>query len=136
MASSNPAPSTVVPAALALPVISGVPAETSTSAAVAATPARETPATLFGSSGSPRGWAVQLGVFSQEANAEALAGRTAALLAFLEPADASPARMPRIEKDGGVYRVLVGGTHDREAALSLARELEKVLERPTTLLLR
>jgi rare lipoprotein A len=136
MASSNPAPSTVVPAALTLPVISGNPAEASTGAAVAATPAREAPATSPGSAGPPRGWAVQLGAFSQEANAEALAGRTAALLAFVEPTDAMPVRVPRIEKDGGVYRVLVGGTHDRDAALSLARELEKVLERPTTLLLR
>ena len=60
----------------------------------------------------------------------------AALLAFLEPADALPARAPRIETDGAVYRVLVGATPDRDAAVSLARELERVLDRPTTLLLR
>ena len=135
-ASSNPTPSVVVPAALTLPVVSGVPAEAATSAAVAAIPAREAPAISSGSVGGARGWAVQLGAFSQEANAEALAGRTAALLAFLEPADALPVRVPRIEKDGAVYRVLVGATPDRDAALSLARELEKVLERPTSLLLR
>ena len=81
--------------------------------------------------------AVQLGAFAQEANAEALAGRTAALLAFLEPAEALAACACRASSsDGAVYRVLVGATPDRDAALSLARELEKVLERPTTLLLR
>ena len=84
---------------------------------------------------SQRGWSVQLGAFAQEANAEALAGRAAALLAFLDP-DALNAGTPRVERDGGVYRVLVGATADRGAAQALARELEKVLERPTTLLLR
>ena len=127
-ASSNPTSSVVVPTALTVPVVSGVPIES--------TPARESPATSSGSAGVMRGWAVQLGAFSQEANAEALAGRTAALLAFLEPADALPVRVPRIEKDGAVYRVLVGATPDRDAALSLARELERVLDRPTSLLLR
>jgi rare lipoprotein A len=83
-----------------------------------------------------RGWSVQLGAFAQESNAEALAGRTAALLAFLDPADAVPVRSLRVEKDGAVFRVLVGTESDREAAQSLARELERVLERPTTLVLR
>jgi hypothetical protein len=35
-----------------------------------------------------------------------------------------------------VFRVLVGTMSDRDAALSLARELERLLERPTTVLLR
>jgi hypothetical protein len=35
-----------------------------------------------------------------------------------------------------VYRVLVGTMSDRDSALSLARELERLLERPTTILLR
>jgi rare lipoprotein A len=81
-----------------------------------------------------RGWSVQLGAFQQETNAEALAGRTAALLAFLD-ADALSSGAPRVEKDGAVYRVLVG-SGDRASAQALARELERVLERPTTLLLR
>jgi rare lipoprotein A len=82
-----------------------------------------------------RGWSVQLGAFAQEANAEALAGRAAALLAFLDP-QALDAGAPRIEKDGAVFRVLVGASGDRAAAQALAREIERVLERPTTLLLR
>lgn len=83
-----------------------------------------------------RGWSVQLGAFAQESNADALAGRTAALLAFVDTAEESPARAPRVERDGGVYRVLVGAMSDRDSALSLARELERLLERPTTILLR
>jgi len=83
----------------------------------------------------PRGWSVQLGAFEQESNAEALVGRTAALLSFLDPA-ALAAGAPRIERDGAVYRVLVGASADRATAQALAIELERVLERPTTLLLR
>ena len=83
-----------------------------------------------------RGWSVQLGAFAQESNADALAGRTAALLAFVGSIEESPARAPRVERDGGVYRVLVGTMSDRDSALTLARELERLLERPTTILLR
>ena len=83
-----------------------------------------------------RGWSVQLGAFAQESNADALAGRTAALLAFVGGIEESPARAPRVERDGGVYRVLVGTMSDRDSALTLARELERLLERPTTILLR
>jgi rare lipoprotein A len=83
-----------------------------------------------------RGWSVQLGAFAQESNADALAGRTAALLAFVDTAGEVPARAPRVERDGGVFRVLVGTMSDRDSALSLARELERLLERPTTILLR
>jgi rare lipoprotein A len=83
-----------------------------------------------------RGWAVQLGAFAQESNADALAGRTAALLAFVDNSGELPARAPRVERDGGVFRVLVGAMSDRDSALSLARELERLLERPTTVLLR
>jgi rare lipoprotein A len=82
-----------------------------------------------------RGWSVQLGAFEQETNAEALVGRTAALLSFLDPA-ALTSGAPRIERDGAVYRVLVGASADRATAQALAIELERVLERPTTLLLR
>jgi cell division septation protein DedD len=83
-----------------------------------------------------RGWTVQLGAFAQETNAEALAGRAAALLSFVEPSEPTPIRVPRVEKDGSVYRVLVGASSDRGHAESLARQLEQLLDRPTTLLLR
>ncbi len=119
---STEVPSTAVVATVAPAVIE------------ASAPASPPAAAGQGASGT-RGWSVQLGVFAQEANAEALAGRTAALLAFLDSGDAA-ARTPRIERDGNVYRVLVGASGDRESAQSLARELERVLERPTTVLLR
>ncbi len=120
------------PSAAAVPseVIVPVGAATATVAAASEGAPIATP-----TASSQRGWSVQLGAFAQEANAEALAGRAAALLAFLDP-DALNAGTPRVERDGGVYRVLVGATADRGAAQVLARELEKVLERPTTLLLR
>lgn len=100
-----------------------------------ASAARE-PASVAAVDGTARGWAVQLGAFVQEANADALAGRAAALLAFVDAPDESGARAPRVERDGGVYRVLVGSSSDRDAAVSLARELERLLERPATVLLR
>jgi rare lipoprotein A len=99
------------------------------------TPVSTAPAATVSPSAPLPGWAVQLGVFSQEANAQQLAGRVAALLAFTEPAE-TPAARPRVEKDGTVYRVLVGATNDRASAQSLARDLEKLLDHPTTLLLR
>ncbi|MGH6622875.1 MAG: septal ring lytic transglycosylase RlpA family protein [Burkholderiaceae bacterium] len=82
-------------------------------------------------------WTVQLGAFAQEANAEAFAGRAATLLAFIESADwPASQRTPRVERDQDVYRVLVGAWGDRSTALALAREAERVLERPTTVLAR
>ena len=94
------------------------------------------PAPAPPSNGSARGWAVQLGAFAQEANADALAGRAAALLAFVDTPDESGSRAPRVERDGGVFRVLVGSQPDRDSAVTLARELERLLERPATVLLR
>lgn len=82
-------------------------------------------------------WTVQLGAFVQEANAEAFAARAATLIAFIDVADwPDGQRTPRVERDQEVYRVLVGTLGDRSAALSLARELERVLERPATILPR
>jgi rare lipoprotein A len=135
---------TPVIATVAAPAMAAPPsAATAPSAAVVPVDAAATTVAAVGgvapmtapTASSQRGWSVQLGAFVQEANAEALAGRAAALLAFLDP-DALNAGTPRVERDGGVYRVLVGATADRGAAQVLARELEKVLERPTTLLLR
>jgi rare lipoprotein A len=119
------------PSAAAVPLESMVPIGVTATVAAAG----ELAPTAEPTASPQRGWSVQLGAFAQEANAEALAGRAAALLAFLDP-DALNAGTPRVEREGGVYRVLVGATADRGAAQALARELEKVLERPTTLLLR
>jgi rare lipoprotein A len=118
---------------VATPAVSGAGVATGVMAAPALTePLNSSPAVTE----PARGWAVQLGAFAQEANADALAGRTSALLAFVDNSGELPARAPRVERDGGVYRVLVGTMSDRDSALSLARELERLLERPTTVLLR
>jgi rare lipoprotein A len=119
----------------------GVPAGVASARAVApvaapvAAPAAA-PLAASNTTAAARGWSVQLGAFAQESNAEALAGRTAALLAFLDEADVLAATAPRVERDGTVYRVLVGGASDRESAQQLARELERVLERPATVVAR
>jgi len=121
-----PVAATSVPTTVVVPASApAVVVESVTAGASAPTPSTE----------SLRGWSVQLGAFSQQANAEALAGRTAALITFLE-SDPAGVGTPRIERDGGVWRVLIGASPDRESAQALARELERVLERPTTLVLR
>ncbi len=127
------APAAQPVAAASAPLTTAVPTSMVTPVATEVVNARDAST----SAAAPlRGWTVQLGAFTQETNAEALAGRAAALLAFVDPVEPSPVRSPRIEKDGSVYRVLVGATSDRGDAESLARQLEQLLERPTTLLLR
>ena len=123
-----------MPSAAAVSSTVVVPVVASAAAAAAATDATP-PLAVTAPAPALRGWSVQLGAFAQETNAEALAGRTSALLSFLDP-DMLDAGAPRIEKDGTVYRVLLGAKPDRAAAQALARELERVLERPTTLVLR
>lgn len=86
-------------------------------------------------SGGP--WSVQLGAFATSANAEALRDRIALLLAAPEAA-ALPAsqRTPRVERDSGVFRVLIGAFADRQTAALLATRLERLLERDTALFMR
>jgi rare lipoprotein A len=123
-----PVTTTEVPATMVTPVAADA-------SAVAAGVPRELP-TIPAAAPTPRVWSVQLGVFAQEGNAEALAGRASALLAFADaPADGAAARAIRVERDGAVYRVLVGNG-DRASAQALARELERLLDRPTTLVQR
>ncbi|HJW53151.1 MAG TPA: septal ring lytic transglycosylase RlpA family protein [Burkholderiaceae bacterium] len=123
-----PVTTTEVPATMVTPVAADA-------SAVAAGVPRELP-TSAPAAPMLRGWSVQLGAFAQEANAEALAGRASALLAFADaPADEAAARTIRVERDGTVYRVLVGNG-DRASAQALARELERLLDRPTTLVQR
>jgi rare lipoprotein A len=122
------------------PTVASAPAAAAVNVAAGAAPlpnpAPELPREPSATAERARGWSVQLGAFAQESNADALAGRTAALLAFVDPAEELPARAPRVERDGGVFRVLLGTLSDRDSALSLARELERLLERPTTILMR
>jgi rare lipoprotein A len=120
------AATTAVPSTMVAPVAADAAAVASANAPPPSSPA----------GAAARGWSVQLGAFAQEANAEALAGRVAALLVFSDvPGDDAAARTARVERDGSVYRVLVGSA-DRSSAQALARELERLLDRPTTLVQR
>jgi rare lipoprotein A len=80
-------------------------------------------------------WSVQLGAFAQQANADVFAAQVASQLGRVEQLEA-PMRTPRIERDEGLYRVLIGALPDRLTALSLAEQLQRLLGRPTSLLLR
>lgn len=73
-------------------------------------------------------WAVQLGVFSIASNAEALAAHAGVLLG-VSPALPENQRVPRIERDGALYRVLVGSLPDRELARQLAQQVTQLLAR-------
>jgi rare lipoprotein A len=77
-------------------------------------------------------WSVQLGAFSVAANADALRARTSVLLAQNDNALAAEVS-PRVERDGGLYRVLAGAFADRATAAQLASRLERALDRETTL---
>jgi rare lipoprotein A len=98
------------------------------------------PAPSFASasfSPSPSGaWAVQLGAFSIADNAEALRERVAVLLDQNGNGLSIAERSPRVEHEGGVFRVLIGGLTDRGAAQMLADRLERLLDRETALYLR
>ncbi len=80
---------------------------------------------------------MQVGAFSQAANAQALRERVAAQLEQSPEADLAAAeRTPRVEQDGAVFRVLVGALPERFAAMQLAARLERLLALQTTLFLR
>jgi rare lipoprotein A len=116
------------------PLVSSVAPLAAPSAVVsaAAPMAGEAPA-----SGGGSNWSVQLGAFSQQSNAEAFAARVGALLGLVDAAELSDGqRAPRIESDQGLYRVLVGMLPDRSAALGLALQLERILGRPASLVVR
>ena len=79
-------------------------------------------------------WSVQLGAFKVAMNAEALRDRLALLLASPD-ASGLPAvlRSPRIEREAGLSRVLIGDAADRAVAMQWSRLLERYLARPTAL---
>jgi rare lipoprotein A len=82
-------------------------------------------------------WSVQLGAFKVAMNAEALRDRLALLLTSPD-ASSLPLelRSPRIEREGGLSRVLIGEATERAVALQWSRLLERYLARPTALFVR
>jgi len=81
-------------------------------------------------------WSVQLGAFAAADRAQALLARVQAELARSPelPADL----LPRIERDGGLHRVLLGALPERDAAAALASRLTMLLggDFPTYVVLR
>jgi rare lipoprotein A len=82
-------------------------------------------------------WSVQLGAFKVAMNADALRDRLALLLSSAE-ASSLPAelRSPRVERQGGLNRVLIGEAAERAVAVQWSRQLESYLARPTVLFVR
>jgi cell division septation protein DedD len=71
---------------------------------------------------------VQLGAFAGADRAQELLSRVQAELAKPQAAGGLSADLqPRIERDGGLHRVLLGALPEREAAFALASRLAAVL---------
>jgi rare lipoprotein A len=81
-------------------------------------------------------WSVQLGAFSIGGNAEALRERVAVMLEQSAADLAAAERTPRVVREGGVFRVLIGALPDRMSAQLLAERIERLLGRETALYLR
>jgi rare lipoprotein A len=92
------------------------------------------PAPAPGANGSR--WSVQVGAFAQQSNAEAFASRIDTVLGQSEGGLAAAQREARVERDAGLFRVLVGILPDRASAQSLAVQLERLLGQPVLPLLR
>jgi rare lipoprotein A len=75
-----------------------------------------------------RRWSVQLGAFSAPDKAQALLARVQSELATPRAQERLPAGLsPRIERDGGLHRVLLGALEERDAASALATRLAALL---------
>ena len=102
--------------------------------------ARSAPADPPAAAPAPAGgshWSVQVGAFKVAMNAEALRDRLALLLSSPDAASLPVAlRAPRIERQAGLSRVLIGDATQRAEALRWSRQLEQFLNRPTVLYVR
>lgn len=128
--------------AAASAVAEGAPAAFATTTTAAATPpsapaaAMPVAASAAPPAPTPR-WSVQLGAFAVAANAAALRDRLALLLSAPEAARLpGAARVPRVEQDGRLSRVLIGSLPDRATAQQWARQIETFLVRETVLYVR
>jgi rare lipoprotein A len=94
--------------------------------AVAPPPAASAGAAAAATAANGR-WAVQLGVFAGAENAQALLTRLRTELAKPQAQDLSADLLPRIERDGGLHRVLLGALPERDAATALAVRIAALL---------
>ncbi len=108
------------PQSVGMPIELPAPAEIEPPASATAT-AEPTPAPPPAEPSAGEGWAVQLGSFSTEANAEALARKVndAGFNAFVQ----------RVQVDNGtMYRVRIGPLDERDAATTLAARVTRATE--------
>jgi rare lipoprotein A len=89
-----------------------------------AAPAADPPAATMA---GDRRWSVQLGAFSAPDRAQALLARVQSELATPQAQGLPAGLSPRIERDGGLHRVLLGMLPERDAAQSLATRLAALL---------
>jgi rare lipoprotein A len=136
----QPALQTAKTAPAALPAAVATTAAVAPAAVPAATALPETalPAAPEASAGPPSAaaegpWSVQVGAFALAPNADALREQLSTALAQAAPELAPAERSARVERDGAVYRVLVGAAADRVTAAALADKLERLLARETSL---
>jgi len=92
-------------------------------AAAAAPVAGPPPADVAGD----RRWSVQLGAFSAPDKAQAMLARLQSELATPKAQELPAGLAPRIERDGGLHRVLLGALSERDAAHALAARLAALL---------
>ena len=106
-------------------------------APAAASPVAAAPGSAPTGTSADGRWAVQLGAFSQEEAAQSFAQQASSVLPFVDaPQWPAAERSPRIERDQGMFRVLVLVFGGRTAALSLAKDLAQILDRPTVVIAR
>lgn len=100
-------------------------------------PLAQASATTARPAGAATNWSVQLGAFAVTANAEALRDRVTLLLSTPEASGLpAAARVPWVEYDGKLSRVLIGSLTDRATAQVWAQQLERFLIRQTVLYAR
>jgi len=130
---SPPSPPPQAPVALALAVTPPAPEAPATALPVPPSTSAAAPADAAPAQNAPR-WSVQLGAFRMEANAQALRDRLALLLSQPDAAGVpAELRVPWIERQGDLTRVLIGDTAQRAVALEWSRLLQRYLGRQTAL---
>jgi len=128
-----PAPPPQAPVALSLAVTPPAPEPPATVLAAPQPPPAAAQADTPVAQPAAR-WSVQLGAFRVDANAQAMRDRIALLLSQPDAASVpAELRVPRIERQADLTRVLIGDTAQREVALEWSRLLQRYLGRQTAL---
>ncbi len=132
---SPPAPAATGSAAAVQAPSTAQPPSTAAGRPAPTTAASSPVATVPGAADNGGRWAVQVGAFQQQANADAMRDRVAVQMQQAG-SELAAFRTPRVERDGSIFRVLVGALADRAAAQVLAQQLAQLLGRETFPLMR